>query len=1231
MIEQAALFESILYGRKVSGASSILGVGRIPDAWSGSTTFMPPILIAGYQESPGTIPGVPAATPGPHSAVAAFEDMSLAIRKAAFGLSEEAPESQPSHSGSDALPYWAKSIHSEIGHCEGRDVAAAVRNACRATRPEDADSVGPDLAPSLKLVGLKICGDLDLSKLDIPFSIRLVCCWIEGALLLDRTKLVTLDLSGSVIEKGASCNYMEASGAVRMRRTVSAGPLDFGGATIGATLDASDAIIIPKNRPPRSVSFVGDRNILNLSLATVEKEARFNRSRIYGGVNLRGISIRGSLFLDDAIIRSPIGCVEKMACEEASRLGLNLPYHMQASSHAENDLAELLWPISHGGAVQYKRSIERLLGVDAWEAADIPLGGSFTQNGTTLLDKLLSESARAAGCAIRAEGAKITGNLVARSVRICGRARLKYVEVQGSISLNGARFRTVRCLEQGLNIMGHYSVTHGQGQRLAMIKKAYDAAIERLGKLEPSDRDEYVLDLQESRVSGSIDLGRDERKLVRKTGERGIIGVIARQLCATGEDPVKFFPVFYPRPGDPHAHVAKRFGMPSKDELLQFHTRLEQVGKHVDPEHYEYVRKLDVLGVDPADLDMPMGRISGTYREIDVIRVSAVCGKFGRISSSLVSGELIFSGARIGGSLRFNGLIANVFGEPAKKPTIVLRGATLGGDLDFRDSVGVTAIEAQQVEVAGSVRFANSPEYDVNRDTWKPLRRRSLLMFSREGTEKVQVGSFQFEGARIKGDATFIFDRSRGPSLDLALSKIGGKLTILPAIGGLELSAREMAADARESAEKRSLGQVQGRIVAKVALDAAWMQVKKALTNTRDFDDLKRSQARIDEGFKQARAANRDRPPETDLRNASATVFAHPPSAWPCQDGLVVEGFRYDRIKEYGPLASNRKTWVGVTRDSRRNSTGYVEVAARVVLVAAIFSLAWNLWPAVINLLGHANFILLGTLCTAVTAVLSLRAYTVPRRPASHPLAIEWLKLQRRRFNARKVGAAIQPMEPYIHAAMVLRASGRVNSANSVELERLRNRRRALSWRTSAPVRVVLKLTDLLVVYGFAPMRAVAIALGFVILGGVAGNIVADGNGLLESDQALVQLLEGKHLDAVAKADREGGKPHARPVYPEFFSTLYSMDVMIPYLDLGQEKYWLVVTPEVDEHPMPDWMPASLSSRLGNSLQGLLKSMARTAPHFFVFLRILGWLFTSIIVIAVVSRIETILARNEEV
>lgn len=1242
MISRETLRRNIMRGTKISGAEQLLPSESTWSNWVTDPLSLPPFLIAAFQERGDA---------DSNEAISSFEALSLEIRRHAFAADAKSQRAiTPTDGGGFSVD----------NTCRAEDLVSAMRDVCRSLshRSERGDPQPPPQSirkrrfrtddtseivgvPALKLVGIKIEGHLDLSKLDIPFSIRLVDCWIDGALLLDRTKMITLDLSGSVITYGASCNYMETRGAVRLRRSVFSGPLDLGGATIGATLDASDCVIVPKHLPPLSISFVGDRHALNLALSSVHKEVRMNRARIYGGANLRGATIGGSVFLDDAIVYSPVGMAERVLCDQVIAAGGSVPADWQACVYLEKELVAMIRAQDPPSQKKRTLGLERLEHLDVWD----PVTASHPQSRSVLI-KLIEENGSAATSAVRAEGSSIGGNLSSRGSLFVGKANLKYLQVKGRVALNGSWFR-YRGVGALFRRFGAPSLAAANDLELEAYVECITDAITRNAKIDPSDRGHTALDLRDSDIGGTLDLRRDERANARPQWRSPLIRMITFRMCLSGEDPVKFIPLFFPKSGEAFKwrERAKQITnlLSQRDADLQKGLDcVEKIGAQVDRKFYEYERNIRNIRFPPgatpptpaeADVEIallppPDAQIFPGYAKRRAVlteltakdvshQLTEIFRAVGSLRSVIVSGELALSGASIGGALRAKYALINIVPALSTSDSLLLQNANINGDVDLRDSVGFSRILAQQVHISGSLKLCGRSSDNPRAGRSRPLRERALLPFSStpKGAEHC------FSGAQIGGNALFVFDRVKGPTLDLSNAKIGNRLFIMPAIGGLELSDEEYD-KLVETNEYKTRGSKAGSVLTSFGLaielfaSNLWRKVPLLVHRTgppRYF--LARAKSIIDARDDRGRYR-----PTIDLRNTETRSFAHPPSAWPQQDFLRIEGFRYELTSQLGPLVPPRRTWNHLLRDIERNRKPVWHLAVVSAFFMAAATAAYVYPVEIKHTLGEETVFAALAIITVWVLKNLLSAITYPRAADQRPRALDWLALQHRRFNTGRVQAALVPFQPFIQAAAVLRTAGRMRAANQVELNRLRIRRRMLSFRHSAPMRLVLLLTDWVMEYGFKPMRAAAIIAIAVLFGSAAVNIANSQSGVLASDIHRLEL-ELRSLDSDKDINTTLGRTPATvpPNYPHFNAIFYSIDTVLPIIDLGQEKYWSVQLQEVG--PKSD-TPSLVGKWIVGVCNWILKNL-------FVLLRIFGWTLTALVSVAVVARMETVIARNE--
>ena len=84
-----------------------------------------------------------------------------------------------------------------------------------------------------------------------------------------------------------------------------------------------------------------------------------------------------------------------------------------------------------------------------------------------------------------------------------------------------------------------------------------------------------------------------------------------------------------------------------------------------------------------------------------------------------------------------------------------------------------------------------------------------------------------------------------------------------------------------------------------------------------------------------------------DLRHARATVFGHPPAAWPDPGALSLDGFAYQQTSDLGPLAPQPPFEASREARWRRSRTQYVwrrKPLLRLALGTVLWLLALGVW-----------------------------------------------------------------------------------------------------------------------------------------------------------------------------------------------------------------------------------------------------------------------------------------------
>jgi hypothetical protein len=486
-IEDAAarLRAAILTNQRLSGAAGVLSDRAEPGLLPASVTA--PIMLS-QSETELRWPDA-GSEPDGEQRLKAFERLSLAARLALAAASEEsstdypvAPVAAAIKVRLDAFPTLQASVISGVI----LELAEAIASADPAI-----DHGQRALARrGLHLEGVRLVGDLELVNANLPFSVRLIGCVIEGAVIADHCRLLTLDLSGTAL-RGLHATFLQASGNVRMRRTCSHGAVDMGGARIKGVLDASDSVISAYCEPPPVSAFAGDRGVLNLSLATVENEFRMNRARVYGGVAMKGAIIHRAMFMDRACLYSPLATLEKLACQHLER---------DASLEAGPALRALLTSErSDAGLAEQLHADDDLRKAEVFGAPCF----AHAPERQGLLYRLLAESTRARSSALRADGLTVMGGVFARGLRADGRVRLKYARINGGLHLEACRLRSQMASDSVLTALHQLDTDERSDAFLRMARVSGERAHGR----EKGDDGDFALDVRDIRIESSLHMG----------------------------------------------------------------------------------------------------------------------------------------------------------------------------------------------------------------------------------------------------------------------------------------------------------------------------------------------------------------------------------------------------------------------------------------------------------------------------------------------------------------------------------------------------------------------------------------------------------------------------------------------------------------------------------------------------------------------------------------------------
>lgn len=498
--------------------------------------FRRPIILAGFQSErlTATRSGIPSSL-----SVRDFETLSLAARVAL--LDSKKAEFEP-QSAIDALVDEAEKLDVDLNAfpvVEAEDICEALAWAAALLEPgRDLGWLSGDpaarqrLNAGLQLVGCRIqdtrrsnCNrGMSFAGAKLPFSLRLVGCVIECPLRLTGAELGTLDLAGSAMV-GLDASFLNASGSIRMRRTMVLAPVEFGGARVRGVFDGADCLVGPRLSEPTFQAFDPDRGMLNLSQARIENDVILDRARIWGGLSLRGAETQRSIFMNDVFLAAPVAILERMALDiaikrEADRSGEKTGDDIQGELEGEikkqhpacrsvqrDDPAELaetrlhepcLPPPTQRGDPSGETDCPTAARINCETVAGLPW------RETKLLRELLSHSMRNRTSAMRADGLKVAGSVFARGLKANGRVRLKYSTIAGGLHLDGATLRSVQAVGSALDALKEmYSKDPDLEGIFSLRFKTRSAA----QLTEGAGDDQYALDVRECKIGGDLSLG----------------------------------------------------------------------------------------------------------------------------------------------------------------------------------------------------------------------------------------------------------------------------------------------------------------------------------------------------------------------------------------------------------------------------------------------------------------------------------------------------------------------------------------------------------------------------------------------------------------------------------------------------------------------------------------------------------------------------------------------------
>jgi len=130
--------------------------------------------------------------------------------------------------------------------------------------------------------------------------------------------------------------------------------------------------------------------------------------------------------------------------------------------------------------------------------------------------------------------------------------------------------------------------------------------------------------------------------------------------------------------------------------------------------------------------------------------------------------------------------------------------------------------------------------------------------------------------------------------------------------------------------------------------------------------------------------------------------------------------------------------------------------------------------------------------------------------------------------------------QPYEQLIKVLRAMGHDRDARQIAMEKQRALRRSGGLKLHE--RLWNCFMGVTLGYGYQPWRAVVVLFMFLVLGGIGAYCAAE---------------RGIMVPAKERVYMAATYPPAPPDYPVLDPMIYSLDVLLPIVDLHQESYWL--------------------------------------------------------------------------
>jgi hypothetical protein len=189
--------------------------------------------------------------------------------------------------------------------------------------------------------------------------------------------------------------------------------------------------------------------------------------------------------------------------------------------------------------------------------------------------------------------------------------------------------------------------------------------------------------------------------------------------------------------------------------------------------------------------------------------------------------------------------------------------------------------------------------------------------------------------------------------------------------------------------------------------------------------------------------------------------------------------------------------------------------------------------------------------------------------PTDAASRIDWLKRQL----PTHLGSDFRP-QPWEHAIKVLREMGHSEAAKRVAMEKQRVWRRASSRRWRMPKWWIHKLYGAFAGYGYRPwwtvcwMLAICLACALFYYDGRDAGLFGPSDSQIQTQAELQKVCGPVASGRIPWTSPQCPLPREYPSFQPFF---YSLDVILPLVDLHQEPNWGPIRTDTGGKPIRGW------------------------------------------------------------